>query len=347
MNNETKYTLKLKVKELLLETNLKSIEELLNSEKISLNVSKIMQLIYSHNELTYFFEKKINAYKELKQDNEKYIETLECMENQIAKIQPYIPFTIKTKNSVRIEYFNMHEFYCRNKYAYDSTFDDFIIRLCDRKNEFYDSSIKNHIIIDRPYGIFEFIEFLTDAYIYDNCDDDYLHLFNAEWITDEYKNNIVEYYDYYYLYNIELLYKPFFNFANPKIYMLMASNKVLNDILEFLHSIDLSEEEKIEYNINYQLSTKRIYFDDYEELKELTTAQRNLLEYIAISKDLDDLKRILKIMNNEYEHLNQTINSYVTEYFKSRELLKKGGYDAIKRLLRVHPEWFKPKSIQK
>lgn len=260
MDNKTKYDLIVKIKELMLETSIKNIDELLQSEKISINASKVMQLVYSNDYLKSFFEEKLNIYRELREDDKKYSETLEYIDSCIAKIQPYIPFTLRMNFNDIKGFSNVYE-YCKNKVLYDNRYNDFVLKLMYADNQFYEKSLKEKIYITHIWGIFSFIEMVIDEYLFQNLDDDTFRLFTTEWITDDYKSKIVETYDYYFLYNAEISYNPIYNTDNIKIYTQIAINKVLDCLLEHLYTVNLSKEQMQEYKKIKMTTTEQTVYN--------------------------------------------------------------------------------------
>ena len=326
MENATKYHLIVKAKELLLELEIKDLNSLKNNNLISLNASKVFELVYNNKELDKFYTNKLNTYNKLKASNNEYINALNLRLKQLKECQPLIQFCLNPDSLIYEQ--ALFDVFEQNKIetTIKRSYNEFTIRLFDNK-------LKVFPYMNENKGIFAFIDnILSNTKL--------MRSFSI-WDKNEYTQSISQLYDYYFLLNYE---KDYLNTGmviekENDLYAYISYRKILKDILEYLYIIDLSKEQKQEYNIDKLLSSIEID-DNIEELQGLQNSQKHLLKCIAISENKKHLTELLKISKYPKQRVLE-----LSTHFKDLGLLPKGGYDELKNLLKNHPEWFK-KSYQ-
>lgn len=334
MNKQEKYELIIKIKELLIETEKVNIKKRTSILQISLIASKVLNLVFSNDVLNIFFQQKLKIFLEIKNNWEDYIKACELRKQQILSMIP-----IRDRNKID---------FSQDDFVFDINYSD----AYTSKNYIQDFMLYNCY---EPFSIFTYI----DLYFVDKYNNYWSSLDDS---TEEYKEydiaansildtafhcmgddnvdriNIAENYDYYYVHH----YERFLNNIPNEIYILqyyflhIAYSKILQDLLSYLYEFDEEGENKIQNIENKQKIS--INFDKYDDLKELTSAQRTLLNCFVNCKTRDDIEKYGLVYTQKSL---KTMIYKISSYFKDKGLLSgRGGFNAIQLLIFQHPEWY-------
>lgn len=325
MNENNKYELIVGLRKLIKDSRINKFDELKNSLNISLNASKIMQFVYNSDELTNYFIERVNRYKELKADAETY-------DKFITRHQDYIKCSTPEKYREGVCFFD-DLIFCNYYYSDD----DYKSML-----ELYNEYIFQNYVWSLSYCIGAFLDTVHREY-WDNADKNteeyknfivktidnkfevekvwFLGYFNS---SSEFEQNIDKYYDYYFLYNIEqdTFYDEKFN-----IYVYVAYNNVLYDLLEYAYNIDLSEQEIEQRKQKQEQLRKKQQREQF--ICKLTDAEKDLFEFIENNLDLS-VKEIAGRMNKSENTIKKQIRNIMENTNN-----KKGGLKDLKKLVRL------------
>lgn len=326
MNENNKYELIVGLRKLIKDSHINNLDELKNSLNISLNASKIMRFIYNNDELANYFIERVNKYKELKTDPETY-------DKFITRHHDYIKCSTPEKYREGVHFFDDLMYY--NYYYSD---DDYKSML-----ELYNDYIFQNYVWSLSYCIGAFLDTVYREY-WENIDkntqeyknfiikspDNYfdidkIFLLGYFNYSNDFEKNIDKYYDYYFLYNSEqdiIVYDKRVN-----IYIYVAYNNVLYDLLEYTYNIDLSEQEIEQRKQKQEQLRKKQQREQF--ISKLTDAEKDLFEFIENNLDLS-AKAIAKIKNKSENTIKKQIRNIMENTNN-----KKGGLKDLKKLIRL------------
>lgn len=312
-----KYKLLVELKELFIEHKNIIIDEKskIIDYRASLSATKLLKLIYAkESPLKGYFDKKIDEYQDLQKEIEKFNTAISLKREQISLLSKKDFFGAFHDNEVTFWVFQ------------ENIFDDFALNAGN--------------------GIFSYIEiFLREklsnrqyAILY-NEHKNTLQAFTM-FDTDEYNKNLAYLYDFYYLYKYENSF--YINNPNMTTFLYIATTKVLRDLIGYVNFLLFSKDKEEE--IKKTNLPNRLYFDDYQDLKEFTPSQRITLDLIANGRITNEQ------IKKERTFTSKSTKSHISEIsdiFKTKGIItNRGGIVAIYEALRQHPEWFEPKVMK-
>lgn len=325
MNENNKYELIVGLRKLIKDSRINNLYELKNSLNISLNASKIMQFVYNSDELTNYFIERINRYKELKADAETY-------DKFITKHQDYIKCSTPEKYRKGLYFYD--DLMYKNSYYSDDNYKDMLELYNDYMHyapnsvaqcigEFLYSVYMNDYWDNIDKNTEEYKNFIvkSEKYIFDMPKVDLLSYYHSE---NQFEQNIDKYYDYYFLYNIEqdIIYDEEIN-----IYVYVAYNNILYDLLEYAYNIDLSEQEIEQRKQKQEQLRKKQQREQF--ICKLTDAEKDLFEFIENNLDLS-VKEIAGRMKKSENTIKKQIRTTMENTNN-----KKGGLKDLKKLVRL------------
>lgn len=320
MNNKTKYDLIIKVKDLINFKDIIKLDDFKDSEKLLYNAEKVLSIIYSNEELEKFFNEKVYKYEELKSNDKKYRQALKLRQKQLDEINKNLPFNIKLQSNTPYTLSGMLQ-------GISNSYNEFTVEIYNEKEQrFYDYFIEAMGLYYHYLGIFHFVGWIMarneEIYWNDDADCSYsetlARLFNPIFYTG-YTQDIVNLYDYYYLkFQVDAQEQCRQNDINHTFYMFIAYRKILNDLLDYLYTIDLPKDKIQEYE-------KQSKINMYAE--QLTGKESKLFKDLANNYEIT-----VPYLAKKYSNSIRTIENQVDSI--AYKLTRKKGIENLRTFIK-------------